>query len=63
MSKVSEEQRLIEIQDRIDAYLMGHMTKEEEHQFLSECKENEELREMAYTTALLAKSLKASNIK
>jgi hypothetical protein len=53
-----EEQRLIDMDDRIDSYLRGQMTKEEESQFLSDCENNSELRERAYLTALLAKSLK-----
>ena len=52
------ERQLIEIDDRIDAFLKGQMTDEEEHQFIAECKTNKELRERAYMTALLAKSLK-----
>ena len=52
------EQQLIEMDDRIDAYLRGQMTEEEEHQFLSDCKENRELKERAYMTALLVKALK-----
>jgi hypothetical protein len=54
----AEEQRLIEMDERIDSYLRGQMTYEEENQFLSECKENKELKERAYMIALLAKSLK-----
>ena len=59
MSKLStEEQRLIDMDERIDSYLRGQMTKEEESQFISDCKNNTELKERAYITALLAKSLK-----
>lgn len=54
----AEEQRLIDIDDRIDSYLRGQMTKEEESQFISDCENNRELKERAYITALLAKSLK-----
>ena len=53
-----EDQKLIDMDDRIDSYLRGQMTKEEESQFLSDCENNSELRERAYLTALLAKSLK-----
>ena len=59
----AEEQRLIEMDERIDAYLRGQMTYEEENQFLSECKENKELKERAYMTALLTKSLRTNNNK
>ena len=52
------EQQLIEIDERIDSYLRGQMTKEEESQFISDCKNNKALKERAYLTALLAKSLK-----
>lgn len=52
------EQESIQMDDRIDAYLRGQMTKEQEHQFLSDCKANPELKERAYMTALLAKALK-----
>ena len=58
MPKLYTEQQLVEMDDRIDAYLRGQMTKEEEHQFLSDCENNKELKERAYITALLAKSLK-----
>ena len=59
MSKLStEEQRLIDMDGRIDSYLRGQMTKEEESQFISDCENNRELKERAYLTALLAKSLK-----
>jgi hypothetical protein len=44
--------------ERIDFYLRGQMTKEEESQFLSDCENDKELKERAYLTALLAKSLK-----
>ena len=57
----AEEQRLMAMDDRIDSYLRGQMTKEEESQFLSECKENKELKERAYLTALLYKAAKSNN--
>lgn len=52
------EQELIKIDERIDSYLRGQMTKEEESQFISDCENNRELKERAYLTALLAKALK-----
>ena len=52
------EEQLIRTDERIDSYLRGQMTKEEESQFISDCKNNSELKERAYLTALLAKSLK-----
>ena len=59
MPKLStKEQRLIDMDDRIDSYLRGQMTKEEESQFISDCENNIELKERAYITALLAKSLR-----
>ena len=58
-----EEQGLIDMDDRIDSYLRGQMTKEEESQFLSDCKSNKELKERAYMTALLAKSIGTNNNK
>ena len=54
----SEEQMLMEMDERIDSYLRGQMTKEEESHFISDCENNIELKERAYITALLAKSLK-----
>ena len=57
----AEEQKTIDMDERIDSYLKGQMTKEEESQFISDCKENKELKERAYLTALLAKSLKREN--
>ena len=52
------EQQLMEMDDRIDSYLRGQMTKEKESQFISDCENNRELKERAYIMALLAKSLK-----
>lgn len=52
------EQQLMEMDDRIDSYLRGQMTKEEESQFISDCKNNRELKERTYLSVLLAKSLK-----
>ena len=57
-SVTAEEQRLIDMDDRIDSYLRGQMTKEEESQFISDCKNNSELKERAYLTALLIKTIK-----
>ena len=54
------EQELIKMDERIDSYLRGQMTKEEESQFISDCENNRELKERAYLTALLAKSLKSN---
>jgi hypothetical protein len=51
------EEQLIKMDERIDSYLRGQMTKEEESQFISDCKNDRELKERAYMTALLAKSL------
>ena len=55
---MTTEQQLMEMDERIDSYLRGQMTKEEESQFISDCKNNRELKERAYMTALLVKSLK-----
>lgn len=55
----AEEQRLIDMDNRIDSYLRGQMTKEEEGQFISDCKNNRELKERACLTTLLTKSLKS----
>jgi hypothetical protein len=52
-----EEKRLIAIDDRIDNYLFGRMTKEEEQTFLSDCKTDNELRHRAYMTALMVKAI------
>jgi len=46
------------VDKRIGSYLRDQMTKEEESQFISDCKENKELKERTYLTALLVKSLK-----
>lgn len=53
-----EEQRLIAMDERIDSYLRGQMTTEEEVDFIFDCKHDVVLRERAQMTALLAKSLK-----
>ena len=50
--------RLLAMDDRIDAYLRGQMTKEEEHQFLLDCENDKELKERAVMIALLAKALR-----
>ena len=52
------EQQLIDMDDRIDAYLRGQMTEKEEHQFMSDCVNNPELKERACLTAFLAKAFK-----
>lgn len=54
-----QEQKLIEIDDRIDSYLKGEMSFEEEKKFLRDCRIDVKLRERAYMIALLAKSLKS----
>lgn len=54
----ADEQRLIDMDDRIDSYLRGQMTKEEESQFISDCKNDRELKERTYMTALLVKAIK-----
>lgn len=48
----------LEDDDRITAYLKGQMTTEEEHLFIKELNENQELREKAIATARLVKGLK-----
>ena len=52
------EQDIIKMDERIDGFLKGNMSMEEEHQFLSDLKTNKSLRERAHITALLAKALK-----
>lgn len=54
----SEERKLIEMDDRIDDYILGKMTPEEEQIFLSDCKENPELKHRAYMTALMVKGIR-----
>ena len=44
--------------DKIDRFLFGQMSSEEESLFLQECKTNSELKEEAVMTALLVKALK-----
>lgn len=48
----------IAMDDRIDAYLRGQMSPEEEKSFMQDCCSNPELKERAIMTALLAKALK-----
>jgi hypothetical protein len=57
-SLMMTEQELIKMDERIDSYLKGQMTKEEESQFISDCENNRELKERAYMTALLVKAIK-----
>ena len=54
------EQQLMEMDERIDSYLRGQMTKEEESAFIADCENNRELKERAYITALLVKAIKNS---
>ena len=55
--KIMTEEQIIKIDDRIEAFLKGKMTWEEEHQFLSDCKTDKELRDRANITALMIKAL------
>lgn len=48
--------------DKIDRFLFGQMSSEEESLFLQECKTNRELREEAQMTALLVQALKQQTI-
>ena len=63
METTAEEQRLIAIDDRIDSFIMGNMSAEEELQFMKDCKENEELRERAYMVGLLVKVIRNNGEK
>ena len=45
-------------EERIDAYIRGKMTPEQEQEFLNECRENKELREQAVLTARMVKAIK-----
>ena len=49
---------LLEQDDRIEAYLKGHMSADEEQLFLKELEEKPELKEKAIVTARLIKGLK-----
>ena len=49
-----------DMQDRIDSYLKGQMTKEEESKFLEDCKKDKELKEQAILTARMIKVMKKS---
>ena len=48
--------------DKIDRFLFGQMSSEEESLFLQECRTNKELREEAQMTALLVQVLKQQTI-
>ena len=48
--------------DKIDRFLFGQMSSEEESLFLQECRTNRELREEAQMTALLVQALKQQTI-
>ena len=45
-------------EQRIDDYITGKMSPEQEQQFLNECRENKELREQAVLTAMMVKAIK-----
>lgn len=53
-----EEERLMAMDDKIDRYIKGQMTKEESAQFLSDCQADLELRHRAIAIAYLVKGLK-----
>ena len=46
--------------NKIDKFLFGQMSSEEESSFLQECKTNSELKEEAQMMALLVKTLKTN---
>ena len=48
--------------DKIDRFLFGQMSSEEESSFLQECKQNNELKEEATMMALLIQTLKQITI-
>ena len=48
--------------DKIDRFLFGQMSSEEESLFLQECKTNSELREEATMIVFLVKTLKQTTI-
>ena len=56
----SEEERLMEMDDRIDKYIRGELTEEESAQFIKDCKSNPELKERAIAIAYLVKAIKKS---
>lgn len=53
-----EEIRHMKMEEQIDSFLKGKMTKLQEEKFIAECKQNKKLRREAYITALLAKTLR-----
>lgn len=55
-----EEERLIEIDDRIDKYIRGELTQDESLQFLKDCQSNPELKERAIAIAYLVKAIRKS---
>ena len=48
----------MQYEDRIDDYLLGRMSPEEEQNFIQECKINPVLKEEAVSMAYLVKGLK-----
>lgn len=48
--------------DKIDRFLLGQMSSEEESSFLQKCKTNSELRKEAIMIALLVQTLKQTAI-
>lgn len=56
-----EEQKLIQMDERIDNFIFGKMSLSEEKQFLEDCKHNKTLRERARIVALLAKAIREIN--
>ena len=58
MDYIQSEIESIAMDDRIDSYLRGQMSSDEEKQFINDCDSNPELKERAFMTALLAKALK-----
>lgn len=48
-------------EQKIDKFLFGQMSSEEEFLFLQECKTNSELKKEAVMTALLVKAIKQNH--
>lgn len=63
--KMKRKQRRAETlrrEELIDKYILGQMTQEEEKSFIQQCKEDEELKEMAIAQAWLVKALRSTRV-
>lgn len=58
LKRLQRRQRVMEMEELIDRYILGQMTQEEETTFLQRCEEDSELKEMAIAQTWLVKAIR-----